>query len=646
MSTNNYGENVRRQSTGRRVGLWFSAVFAVLAFAALAVFGDSVSLDSLANTASEPSYGTKVTVAAPAVSLVCPIPLQGSTDTATELGLNSEDAQTPTYLGSTTTALIGGVGEVSFATLPSSVSELNAQQPLKAATGSTSDVPKAIIQRDSESHLKQSELSAFTVVTTKNRSVTNAESGELTVTSILSGHSAGDTRGVAAATCGPAAGEHWLVGGSTSVGSSTKLIIQNPSITPATVTLTMWGPSGRIELGGSQTMLVGGESKVETLLEGVAAEQRRLAVHVEARGALVSAYLEHSELDGLTAQGVDYVSSTAGPSKVQVLSGVALAGEQVDSDHASFVRLLVPDFSAPVNLAEQTETDAAEVTADSVGKARVSLLGPQGKIVLFGAEDIELVAGQVHDVSLGGAPAGVYSLIVESDVPVIAGAKSLRKANGNQTSELLGDPFDFAWVNAASVYANENFESRANLSEYDLETDQISDDLVGHSTEGAVALTPGLDGEISLIGLPDISTVPDLVKSMEMIPNDYSALENPDLNAPDTGDGSGAEAGADTNDTADWTPKIEAVVTGFADDGSVVGTQQVALSYGQSIAIRLVDFPNVTALAVTNIKGGLIDWSVALSVKEVAGSNGRFAPITAVQDPSEMSVARTAQLDD
>ena len=152
---------------------------------------------------------------------------------------------------------------------------------------------------------------------------------------------AGDLRGLAAASCSAPDISHWLVGGSTEVGSSAQLVLQNPGRTPATVRLSVWGPGGPVVLSGGGQYLVPPGEEVVTLVEAVAPEQRRLAVHVESTGGTVAAYLQHSTLDGLVPVGVDFVAPGAEPGTALAL-GVTSAGESVEDPSAPQLRLLAP----------------------------------------------------------------------------------------------------------------------------------------------------------------------------------------------------------------------------------------------------------------------------------------------------------------
>ena len=98
----------------------------------------------------------------------------------------------------------------------------------------------------------------------------------------------GDLRGMVAGPCAAPAVEHWLVGGSTSVGSSGRLVLQNPGRTPATVSLEAWGASGPVVLGSQSLVVVPPGEQVVTMLEAIAPDQSRLALHVTAEGGAIS----------------------------------------------------------------------------------------------------------------------------------------------------------------------------------------------------------------------------------------------------------------------------------------------------------------------------------------------------------------------
>lgn len=265
---------------------------------------------------------------------------------------------------------------------------------------------------------------------------------------------AGDLRGLVVAPCQAPAAQSWLVGGSTHVGSSARLVLQNPGLTPASVVVHLWGPTGPVELAGAPEYLVPPGRERVVLLEGVAAEQSRIVVQTTASGGLVTAYLQDSRLEGLTPTGVDDVVAGTAPATRQVVPGISVAApgakaaDAAAADRATgtVLRLLAPgDVSAHVG---------------------VTLLGPEGPTELPGG-DVTLGPGTVLDVPLDDLAPGDYTALVTSDEPVVAAAMVVRGAVGDE------EPQDRAWIASAAGGA------------------------------GPVALPDGVDGRLVIAVAPD-----------------------------------------------------------------------------------------------------------------------------------------------
>ncbi|WP_158372298.1 DUF5719 family protein [Cellulosimicrobium cellulans] len=238
----------------------------------------------------------------------------------------------------------------------------------------------------------------------------------------------GDLRGLAAASCARPAADVWLVGGSTELESTADLVVVNPGATPADVTVEAWGPSGQVDLANGGTFLVAPGAQRVLSLPGVAAEQRRIAVRVTAAGGQVSAYLQDALLDGFTPRGTDLVTAGTGPATTQVVPGISVVATEVDAADAGALRLFAP--------------------GDEGATASVRLLGPDGDVALPGAQDLDLPAGVVTDVSLGGLAAGSYTAVVEATAPVVAGAMIARQGKAGELDE--GPRLERAWA-AATV---------------------------------------------------------------------------------------------------------------------------------------------------------------------------------------------------
>lgn len=239
----------------------------------------------------------------------------------------------------------------------------------------------------------------------------------------------GDLRGLSAASCARPSADVWLVGGSTEIESTADLVVVNPGATAADVAVEAWGPSGAVDLASGGSFLVAPGAERVLSLPGVAAEQRRLVVRVTAAGGQVSAYLQDALLDGFTPRGTDLVTAGAAPATTQVVPGLALVGTDVDADDAGALRLLVPG-----------EEDAT---------VSVRLLGPDGEVALSGAEDLDLPAGEVTDLSLGGLAEGYYAAVVQSSEPVVSGAVLAREGRASELDE--GPRLERAWATSSTV---------------------------------------------------------------------------------------------------------------------------------------------------------------------------------------------------
>lgn len=239
---------------------------------------------------------------------------------------------------------------------------------------------------------------------------------------------AGDLRGLSAASCQQPVAAAWLLGGATDLSSTAQLVLDNAGSTPAEVTIEIWGPSGPVDLTGERFLVAPGTERV-VVLGGIAAEQRRLAVHVSATGGRVAAHVQDSAIDGFTPAGTDLVVPGAAPSKRQVVPGVAVVASAVGDATAPALRLLVPgDFGTT---------------------AHVTLLGPAGVTELPGADSVALAPGEVTDVPLGGLPAGAYTAIVDADRPVLAAAVVTRPGSIGELDDVPST--ERAWAASTAV---------------------------------------------------------------------------------------------------------------------------------------------------------------------------------------------------
>jgi hypothetical protein len=366
----------------------------------------------------------------------------------------------------------------------------------------------------------------------------------------------GDLRGLSAASCARPSADVWLVGGSTEIESTADLVVVNPGATPADVTVEVWGPSGPVDLANGGTFLVAPGAERVLSLPGVAAEQRRTAVRVTAAGGQVSAYLQDSQLDGFTPRGTDLVTAGTGPATTQVVPGISLVATDVDAPDAGALRLLVP--------------------GDEDATVSVRLLGPDGDVPLPGAQDLDLPAGEVTDLSLGGLPAGGYTAVVESTEAVVAGAMIAREGEAGELDE--GPRLERAWAAAATPGS------------------------------GLVAVPAGTRGTLVLTAVPtgdDVVADPAPTAAASPSPEPTEG-QRPDPEAEDTPQG----------------PTVTVTVRAYGAAG-VLGEREVDVPVGSTVRLAAGDVaPRAVGLEVVAPDDDAVDlaWGLSAVVAHASGS--------------------------
>jgi len=224
----------------------------------------------------------------------------------------------------------------------------------------------------------------------------------------------GDIAGLAAVTCLTAGFDEWLVGGATTLGSSARLILSNPSDAPAEARVTVYGPLGQV--GEPVVIAVGPRSQEERLIEGIAVELPTLALHVESSGPGLVAVLQDSRLDGFQPAGTDLVGALA-PS----------------------TRLVIPAVGSPV----EGSTVTLRLMAPEGASATVAFVSETGPQPWLGARGIELEPGVVTDIPV--PVEGVGAIEVTADAPVLAAARTVVPRLA--TEGTIGDlAYDHSWT--------------------------------------------------------------------------------------------------------------------------------------------------------------------------------------------------------
>jgi len=246
--------------------------------------------------------------------------------------------------------------------------------------------------------------------------------------------STSSANGLAGAACQNPSSDIWLVGGSTSTGRESLLIIRNPSPVDATVDLEIFGEEGLLELPGLSGLAVTSGKTLVLPMAGLAPKAKTFVTHVTSKGGAIAAWLQVKSVRGLAAAGLDYVSPSIGASLSQVIPGIFIRGA---ADAAALA-------AANADYADLAQTIRVFVPGEKEANIKVQILGANA--TTFGTVILQtLKPGAVTDVSISGLTDGDYVAVLESDVPVQSAARLSR------TDKTKVPTTDFTWLQAAQA---------------------------------------------------------------------------------------------------------------------------------------------------------------------------------------------------
>ena len=234
--------------------------------------------------------------------------------------------------------------------------------------------------------------------------------------------------GLTGAACQRPTNDLWFIGGDTSTGRESLLVVKNVTKVDSTVSLEIFNERGLVTGSGMSGISVAAGKTTVIPLASYVPKTKTFVTHVVSRGGLVAAWIQQKTIHGLTPGGVDYVSPTAEFSKTQVIPGVFVRGSADaakligNADFADLVptlRVFVPG-SKP-----------ATVTAQVIGSTATTY----GTVVRQ-----TIPGGTTAEIALPGLADGDFVAIVKAD-QAIGSAIRLHR--------VVKKAIDFAWLTAA-----------------------------------------------------------------------------------------------------------------------------------------------------------------------------------------------------
>ncbi|MDO9590635.1 MAG: DUF5719 family protein, partial [Microcella sp.] len=220
-----------------------------------------------------------------------------------------------------------------------------------------------------------------------------------------------DVAGLAAAECLTPSRTAWLVGGSTTVGRSTWIVLTNAGAVDATVSLRIHAENGLIEAPGTSGIIVAAGAQRVLPLSGIAVGVESPVVEVTSSGGSVAATLQHSIVRGLDASGIAIVTPVEAAGLRHVIPALPVIGGQAvlerstadgGADALTALRMLAPgDTAALVTVRLIPE-------GDGTGVALTTTLEPQ----------------TVLDLPFTDLLDGEYSVVVEASEPIVVAART------------------------------------------------------------------------------------------------------------------------------------------------------------------------------------------------------------------------------
>lgn len=195
----------------------------------------------------------------------------------------------------------------------------------------------------------------------------------------------------------------WFVGGGSTAGRESQLVLVNPEATPAELEVAISGPDGPVSAPRLRGIVVEPRSRVVVQLAKEAPSLPAAAWRITVRQGRIVAALSDRLADGFVPRGADWIPSAVEPATRVLVPGV-VGGE-------GGRQLLI---HAPGELS---------------ATVRVRLITAGGSFVPAATPEVEVPGGSVVSVDLDSALQGDDATVdLQSDLPIVAGVRQVHPA--------------------------------------------------------------------------------------------------------------------------------------------------------------------------------------------------------------------------
>ncbi len=243
--------------------------------------------------------------------------------------------------------------------------------------------------------------------------------------------------GLLGSSCQAPSTDLWLIGGDTSTGRETLLLLVNPSSVDATVSVEAIGLGAA--KASSSGISVPAHLSTVVPVSSILPDTKSLALHVRSYGSSIAAWMQQRTLRGLSYAGADFVSAVEGFSSKLQVPGILIRGSndavKLANSNADYFDL-VPTLRI-YNPTSETVNFVAQI------------FGANDKS--FGTVIRDSVpANSVSDFAISGLSDGDYAAFIQADAAVGAAVRLPRVTNS-------ANPItDFAWLPAAQPLVGKN----------------------------------------------------------------------------------------------------------------------------------------------------------------------------------------------